>query len=148
MIITVIAVIQDMRNFKISNKLSIAGIAAAVCFMIAEYCMGGDVTEELAGGIGVFGVLYIVYMIGGVGAGDVKLLTVIGLLLGKCIILITAAAFAAAALWGIAGMLFNTIPKRSVRLLEGYYRSLHVVHFSVAILVGEVIVLYMMFMMY
>ena len=148
MIITFIAVIQDIRDFKISNKLSAAGIAAAVGFMIAECCMGGDVTEELAGGIGVFGVLYMVYMIGGVGAGDVKLLTVIGLLLGKHIIWITAAAFAAAALWGITGMLFHAIPRRSVRVLEGYHHSLHVIHFSVAILAGEVSVLYRMFMMY
>lgn len=148
MLLTLTAMVQDIKSFKISNRISAAGIIAACIFMAAECFMGGDITEELAGGIGVFGVLYIVYMIGGIGAGDVKLLTVIGLLLGKQVIVIAAAAFAAAALCGIAGIVFDKLPKRSVRIFEGCTKSLHVMHFTVAIFLGEIFAFGRYLMMY
>lgn len=139
LLITLAAMIQDLKNYKISNKLLLTGMGAAVLLIFLEVCRGGDVTEQFLGGIGVFVVLYGIYMIGGIGAGDVKLLAVTGFLVGKAVVGITAAAFVAAAGWGVVGLFFHKLEQRKVTVLEAYTVNLHIMHFSIAIFIGELI---------
>lgn len=110
-------------------------------FIFIEVWRGGDVKELFLGGIGVFVVLYGIYMIGGIGAGDVKLLTVIGFLVGKKVAWIAATAFLAAAGLGAVGLLFQKLEQRKVTVLEVYKVNLHIMHFSIAIFIGELIVM-------
>lgn len=136
---TVIAVFEDWKEYRIANRLSVCGLGAAVVCMILEVFVGGDVTEEITAGIGVFVVLYLIYMIGGVGAGDVKLLAVIGFLLGRVAVRIAVMAFAVAAMLGIAGILLRKLEKRKVRVLDCGAAELHIMHFSIAILSAELL---------
>jgi prepilin peptidase CpaA len=140
LLITVIAVVCDIRSFRIPNKLIAVGMGLAVSILAAEGAAGGNVLCDICRGIAVLVVLFVVYCIGGIGAGDVKLLAVLGLLLGSKTAQVIVAAFIAASVLGIAGMLFKKVERRKVRVLEGYRLSLHVVHFSVAILIGEIII--------
>lgn len=142
LLITLAALIQDLKKYKISNQLILAGMVAAMLFIFVEVCRGGDVKELFLGGIGVFVVLYGIYMIGGIGAGDVKLLTVIGFLVGKKVVWIAATAFLAAAGLGAVGLLFQKLEQRKVTVLEVYKVNLHIMHFSIAIFIGELIVMY------
>lgn len=142
-IITLTAVVQDLKCYKVSNQLTAVGFTAAILTIVVKVFKGGDVTEEFVGGIGVFIVLFGIYLLGGIGAGDVKLLTVIGFLLGDTIFRIAAAAFVVAAVFGTAGLMFDRLEKKTVRVLEGYTANLHIMHFSVAILIGELIALCM-----
>ncbi len=71
----------DFRFRRIPNRLSLAGLGAAVLFLLA---MGGREDWESSGlgfAIGVFSML-LLYVGGGVGGGDVKLMAGVGLLAG------------------------------------------------------------------
>lgn len=73
--------------------------------MAYEWMMGGVCAEQLTAGFSVLGVLYMVYLIGGIGAGDVKLLAVTGFIWGRPVWKITVLAFLIASGMGIAGIL-------------------------------------------
>ena len=76
------AMVQDLRNFKIGNRQILVGLLGAAGCMAYEWMMGGVCAEQLTAGLSVLGVLYMVYLIGGIGAGDVKLLAVTGVQTG------------------------------------------------------------------
>lgn len=136
---TIIAVIQDINTFKISNKKIAAGICSAAVCMVVEILMGGECFEELAAGAGIFCVLYIVYIVGAIGAGDVKLLTLIGFLCGKTVWRVTVLAFVISLITGIAGIIFNKLQKREVKVMNCKKAKLHIVHFSIAIFAAELV---------
>lgn len=134
---TIAAAVQDMKSFKISNKKIMAGILSAAVCMVIELLMGGECFEEVISGLSVFGVLYIIYLIGAIGAGDVKLLTVIGLLCGKTVWRVTVLAFVIALITGILGIVFNKLQKREIKVMDCKRVKLHIVHFSIAIFAAE-----------
>jgi prepilin peptidase CpaA len=142
LLITFAAFVCDIKSFRIPNKLIAVGVGIALSILAAEGAAGGNVLCDICRGIAVLVVLFVVYCIGGIGAGDVKLFAVLGLLLGSKTAQVIVAAFIAAAVLGIAGMLLKKVERRKVRVLEGYQLSLHVVHFSAAILIGEVMVVF------
>ena len=80
------AMVQDLRNFKIGNRQILVGLLGAAGCMAYEWMMGGVCAEQLTAGFSVLGVLYMVYLIGGIGAGDVKLLAVTGFIWGLSLI--------------------------------------------------------------
>ena len=61
----------------------LVGLLGAAGCMAYEWMMGGVCAEQLTAGFSVLGVLYMVYLIGGIGAGDVKLLAVTGFIWGR-----------------------------------------------------------------
>ena len=81
-IIIMMAVIDDYRRFKVSNRIIIAGMVIGVVINMGSLMYGGDVRGYIYGGMAGFAIMYMVYIFGGVGAGDVKLLAVCGLLIG------------------------------------------------------------------
>lgn len=72
-----IAAFTDWREHRIYNKL--LGPAFLVALFLQTYLRGGlGLKESLFGALVGFGILLIPYFLGGMGAGDVKLLAVIG----------------------------------------------------------------------
>ena len=90
-IIIMMAVIDDYRRFKVSNRIIIAGMVIGVVINMGSLMYGGDVRGYIYGGMAGFAIMYMVYIFGGVGAGDVKLLAVCGLLIGVTYIVTSTA---------------------------------------------------------
>ena len=90
LLITILAVCvaTDLRERKIYNKIIFPGLLIA---FTSHLLLGGfqNLLLSLAGfGLG-FGILLIPYFMGGMGAGDVKLLALIGALKGSSFVLYT-----------------------------------------------------------
>ncbi len=86
---TLTAAVCDFRSKKIPNRLTVPAFAAALVYHGAVgawtggwYGMGSHLLTALAGfGVG-FGILLVLWLIGGGGAGDVKLMGAVGAWLG------------------------------------------------------------------
>lgn len=85
----VISVITDLRNRKIYNLVVFPGIVVAFVFQIWLAGMSGAL-EALAGFAVGLGLLLIPYLLGGMGAGDVKLLAMVGAFKGVLFVLVAA----------------------------------------------------------
>jgi len=73
----IIAVFTDWREQKIYNKLLIPAFLAALILQTFQGGISGLTSSLLGAGLG-FTLLLLPYFMGGIGAGDVKLLAVIG----------------------------------------------------------------------
>jgi prepilin peptidase CpaA len=88
-VFTLTAAICDYRSKKIPNRLTVPGFLAALVFHAVVGAveagwsgMGLGLLNSLAGfGVG-FGILLVLWLIGGGGAGDVKLMGAVGAWLG------------------------------------------------------------------
>ena len=84
--VLVVAAISDLRRGKVFNWLTYPAIVVGLGIGAAEGAMAGDawgvLGERLLGfGFG-FGVLFVAYLFGGMGGGDVKLMAAVGAVLG------------------------------------------------------------------
>lgn len=148
--VVIAAVVQDYRSMKISNRLILAGLVLSLVFGILGrtseflYILGNIFFPVI--------VLYLLYLIGVLGAGDVKLFSVIGgftdfKTLTSCML----AAFIAGAVISLVRLLVNHSLKNSLWNALLYLRALtrgkrtsyrmdcpkeNRMHFSVAILIG------------
>lgn len=90
-LITILAVcvITDLKSRKIYNKVIFPGLLIAFA---SHMLLGGfqDLLSSLIGFVVGFVVLFIPYLMGGIGAGDVKLLALIGALMGSSFVLYTS----------------------------------------------------------
>ena len=75
--IIIVAVVQDFRNMRISNRLIIVGFIASLAFGIILGGMPRVVQILLNISFPVI-MLYLLYLLGVLGAGDIKLFSVIG----------------------------------------------------------------------
>ena len=139
------AMVQDLRNFKIGNRQILVGLLGAAGCMAYEWMMGGVCAEQLTAGFSVLGVLYMVYLIGGIGAGDVKLLAVTGFIWGRPVWKITVLAFLIASGMGLAGILSGKLKKREMNVMNCTSVRLHVMHFGAAVFVAELVTGWLMF---
>lgn len=71
------AVYTDMRSYRISNLCILLGIIAGMLMTFVSYSYAGAAAAAARMAV-VFIVFYPFYIIGGLGAGDVKLLMVLG----------------------------------------------------------------------
>lgn len=152
--IVAVAVVQDLQSMRISNRLILMGLALSLMF--------GIILGRTSQILHIFGnmffpviVLYLLYLSGILGAGDIKLFSVIGGFTNlRTLVCCMLAAFVAGALIAVVKMLYNRNLKESLwqaflylhGLLHGEVRSYrklrqkeNVMHFSVAILVGLVV---------
>lgn len=83
-VVLVIAVYRELREGRIPNWVSISGMAAG---LLLGYLPGGlPLRSSIVGLLIGFGFLFIFYVFGGVGGGDVKLMGAAGALLGSDLI--------------------------------------------------------------
>ena len=76
------AAIEDLRSYRIPNRLIVAGIITGCVFLLINVLAGNSVNRYLFGALAGFGGMMFLHIIGAVGAGDVKLFLVLGMLLG------------------------------------------------------------------
>lgn len=81
-ILLIWAVVEDLTFFRISNRLIIAGLILSVIFLFIEDVKGECVSQYILGGVITFVLTFLFYLIGGIGAGDVKLFAIVGLFIG------------------------------------------------------------------
>ena len=79
--LTLAAIVTDLRARRIPNWLTVTGLVTAIVFHGAT--AGWDGLKFSLGGFAVgFGVLFVLWVIGGGGGGDVKLMGAIGAWMG------------------------------------------------------------------
>ena len=98
-LVGVAAVIDDLARRQISNWICVAALAGGLGWQAGQYGWTG-LAYGLGGAAAGFATFLIFYLLGGMGGGDVKLMTGFGALLG-------ASRLVEAALWtaGVGGIL-------------------------------------------
>ena len=126
------SVYTDLRTGKIKNKLI---FSAMISGCLLNYVTGG--LAAMASGIKMAAItiafLYVLFLIGGLGAGDIKLLALIGLLFPDNVILITVLSFLIA-----GGIAFIRIVGRIIRREKAIVKG-ETMHFSVPIVMAFVL---------
>jgi Flp pilus assembly protein protease CpaA len=144
-IIIMMAVIDDYRRFKVSNRIIIAGMVIGVVINMGSLMYGGDVRGYIYGGMAGFAIMYMVYIFGGVGAGDVKLLAVCGLLIGVTyIVRLICAAMVCGVLTGVlenVGVIKGRqgVCIRDNVLIKQGRHTIHRFHYTYALCLGAAI---------
>lgn len=80
-VILIIAVVVDLREQRIPNVLILCGLICGVTQMVVQVSDAHILSRICALFLGI-GILFIPFALGGIGAGDVKLLGLIGFLTG------------------------------------------------------------------
>jgi Flp pilus assembly protein protease CpaA len=93
---SIVAAVTDVRKFKVHNLLTLPLLLSG---LIYHGSIGGlsGVGTSLLGALFGFGILFLFYLMGGVGGGDVKLLAAIGAWLGMPLVFYVFLASACAA---------------------------------------------------
>ena len=150
--IIIVAVVQDITSMRISNRLIIMGLFLSMAFGIILGGVPRIIQVLLNISIPVI-MLYLFYLIGVLGAGDIKLFSVIGgftnlKTLTDCVL----AAFVAGAVIAVIKMLYMRNLGISLFKAQLFFRELfsgnfssyrngwvqeqNLMHFSVAVLLG------------
>ncbi len=104
------AIVDDLWRRRISNWISVTALAAGLIWQLSENGLPG-ILYGVGGALLGFVVFLVFYVLGGMGGGDVKLMTGFGALLG-------AGRLLEAALWtaGVGGLLaLSVLGFRAVR---------------------------------
>jgi prepilin peptidase CpaA len=116
-ILLLICVITDLKERKIYNKVLFPVFFIAVTYHIFTNGWSG-IADSLLGALVGLSILLIPYLMGGMGAGDVKLLAVIGAINGMGFVLMTALYMAlAGGIIGIFIILFRKGVLKSIKQL-------------------------------
>jgi prepilin peptidase CpaA len=117
-IVTTVSAVVDIRKHKIPNFITFPSIAAAISYYGASY--GWDGVGFSIGGMCVgIALLLLPYLMGGMGAGDAKLMGAVGAVLG---IERTVTAFLFIAAMGCVYALLVIVFQR--RRMKGYFRQM------------------------
>ncbi|MBI4903287.1 MAG: prepilin peptidase [Acidobacteria bacterium] len=81
LIIGILASVEDLWRRSVSNWICLAALVAGFGWQISQQGFRGAVTA-LLGALAGFAVFLIFYLLGGMGGGDIKLMTGFGALLG------------------------------------------------------------------
>ena len=138
LILIVWAVSEDVKAFRIPNRLIIAGYIAGVIMIVIRGFSGEYIGNYITGTLVGLSEMLIFYIIKAVGAGDVKLFAVLGLLLGKK--LITQLLIVSLVTGGITGVVELCIKKTGRVELGMSHVQMHGFHYAVAILMAFVVV--------
>jgi len=95
--LTVVALVWDLRTRRIPNAITVSALVAALLFHAITSGWAG-LGFALAGFGAGFGLLFVLWLVGGGGGGDVKLMGALGAWLGAPLILIVFLGSAVVAL--------------------------------------------------
>lgn len=130
-VLVIIAVGMDLKRMKISNRLIFIGLGIALVRRVLCEGILGVLTWGFQISFPVI-VLYLLFLVGVLGAGDIKLFSLIGGLVNfKILLWCIGYSFVIAAVISLGMLLFYVIRERRI--------GLHKMHFSIAILLGLVI---------
>ncbi len=136
-IITMAALFDDLRRYKISNKICAAGLLSGIILLICDITMAHGVIGYIAGAAAAFVIMLIAHMVMAVGAGDVKLMGVMGLIVGfKFVNGVILLSFVCTALLGTVLIMCG---RCGVKSLAG--RKFHTIHFTSALAIAEFIMI-------
>lgn len=121
--IVVISVYTDLRQRKIYNVIVVPGVLAGLVLHAVSGGSAGLLLSLKGLGLG-FGLLLIPFMLGGFGAGDVKLLGAIGALKGA--VFVFKVFLAAGLTGGVLAILVLVKQKRLLSTLKRLWFSLYV----------------------
>lgn len=126
-----------MKRFKVSNRIIVPFFVTGAGITFVQSVMGMKVADYIFGMAVSFLFMFVLYCFKGVGAADIKLAAVHGLLTGLCgIKVILVSAFTAGTAVGLIEIIFK---KCVVKHVSGLPFKVHVIHFAAAILFGVVI---------
>ena len=147
---------MDIQSFRISNRLIVSGLILGLILDILESGMKGAVTFLLNVSIPVI-LFYRLFLIHALGAGDIKLFSMIGGIWGFQMLCKTiAVSFLVGAVMSLCKLLHHRNLISRLLILKGYVCQVittgrlseypqefqgkqHVIHFSIAILIGYAI---------
>lgn len=136
-VIIFLAVIQDVKRYKIKNIfMATAFLVALVVNIVDLYISGSNMLTYITGAITGWFMTFVLYVAGAMGAGDSKLITVVGLLTGsRFVVSLIGISLVAGAVIGI----IYVICKKS-RVIEFNGKSRHAFHYSAAVAVAFIVV--------
>lgn len=126
------AVITDYKYFKIPNILNLWGLITTI-FLNMLLGVPDNLSSIIIGFLLPFFLLYFVFIVGGIGAGDIKLLCVIGGIIGmNSSMRFTIFCFLTSGILGIVKLLLLGIHKQKLF-------TMNKIHFSYAILAASIL---------
>lgn len=127
---------MDFGNEKISNRLIVSGLFWGLAFRLLGEGSAGVVHFLVNISIPVI-LLFLLFQMRAVGAGDIKLFSVAGgFLTTKQLLYVMLAAFAAGAAIGLIKLVYR------VRTTGYQFGTITVIHFSTAILIGYFVIVW------
>ncbi|MRH44323.1 hypothetical protein GH741_16895 [Aquibacillus halophilus] len=130
----VICVVTDLRTRKIFNKIIFPSLILALLFN--AFLLGWPgLISSLLGFLTGLAILLIPYLLGGMGAGDVKLLAVVGAIKGTSFVLVTTVYMAVAG--GIIAIGFLLFRKGVFKRLKSIFYSLCGIRYGLKIPVAS-----------
>lgn len=134
--VLVLAVVEDFREMKISNRLIASGLILGLAFRVMGEGSAGVVHFLVNISIPVL-LLFLLFQMRAVGAGDIKLFSVVGgFLTTEQLLYVMFAAFAAGAVIGLIKLVYR------VRTTGYQIGTITVIHFSTAILIGYFVIVW------
>ncbi len=130
---------EDVKAFRIPNHLIITGLIVGTGILVIRGLAGEDIRDYILGTLAGLAGMMLLYIIRAVGAGDVKLFAVIGMLTGlEFVVQLIVVSLIAGLLTGIVELCFK---KTSLVRVGSTGIQGHGFHYAVAVLIGYVVVL-------
>ncbi|MZQ87320.1 prepilin peptidase [Paenibacillus sp. 5J-6] len=128
MILIAIAFVTDVRRAVIPNKLTICGAAIGTILNVSLSGLNGLSFSLIGAGI-AFIAMFLLYLIGALGAGDVKLFTAIGAMMGTSFVFqLMVYAILCAALMGLVLLMLHKKMAATGQKLVKWLFSIIVLH--------------------
>ena len=139
LVLVIVAAVHDLREFRIPNRLIVAGIVVGVSVIVIRAFTGEYIGNYILGTLAGLAGMTFLYIIRAVGAGDVKLFAVLGLLTGlEFVVQLMVVSFITGLFIGVIELCFKrtSLVRVGSTGIEG-----HGFHYAVAVLIGYVVVL-------
>ena len=136
LVLVIVAAVHDLREFRIPNRLIVAGIVVGVSVIVIRAFTGEYIGNYI---LGTLAGMTFLYIIRAVGAGDVKLLAVIGMLTGlEFVLQLMVVSLITGFFTGIVELFLKKT--REVSMGSSGIKA-HGFHYAVGVLTGYVVVL-------
>lgn len=129
--VLIICFLTDLKEQRIYNKVIYPALIAAVILNSISYGFNGFKLTVTGFAVGL-AILLVPYFLGGIGAGDVKLLALIGAFKGSIFVMNTAIYMAL--IGGIIALIIILVHKQTVRFFKEFtiwiFSNLHGIRFK------------------